>query len=84
MAGVQEPYQSILPALIPDHLPPGKRTTIEAINALVELRGEIVHTGKVPGDLRKGHVLNWRKFVERAAEKIDEESRQQCKALLAK
>ena len=45
------------------------------------LRGEIVHTGKVPDALRKKHVLAWRRFVEKAIDKVDESCRVQCKAL---
>jgi hypothetical protein len=81
LAGVTDPYHSIDATAIPDHLPAPKRTAVEAINALVELRGQIVHTGQVPGTLRKGHVKNWRAFVEHAANKIDESCRAQCKAM---
>lgn len=83
LAGVKDPYQGIAVADLPDHLPPAKKTAVEAINTLVELRGEIVHTGKVPGTLRKGHVLAWRRFVESATDKIDISCRTQCKALFA-
>jgi hypothetical protein len=83
LAGVGEPYQAVDVATIPDHLPAAKKTVIEAINALVELRGAIVHTGKVPDVLRKGHVLAWRRFIEAATGKIDESCRAQCKALLS-
>ena len=63
---------------IPEHLPVAKKSAVEAINALVELRGAIVHTGQVPGTLRKRHVRSWRAFVEEAANKIDESCRAQC------
>lgn len=82
MAGVDDPYHSIDTAQIPDHLPKEKKTVIEAINSLVELRGEIVHTGKVPDTLRKRHVRAWRQFVDHSAERIDKTSRAQCKKLL--
>jgi hypothetical protein len=80
-AGVADPYQQVPVAIVPDHLPAAKKTVVEAVNALVELRGEIVHTGKVPNTLRKGHVLAWRKFVAGAADKMDESCRAQCKTL---
>ena len=81
--GVGEPYKGIPAGIVPDYLPAANRNIIDAINFLVELRGEIVHTGKVPGTLRKGHVRAWRSFVEGAADKIDETCRIECKALLA-
>ena len=81
MAGVADPYHGIDAALVPEHLPAAKKSVLDAINALVELRGQIVHTGQVPGTLRKGHVRNWRAFVEEAANKIDGACRAQCKLL---
>lgn len=83
MAGVDDPYQNIDIAKIPDHLPQAKKTVVEAVNSLVELRGEIVHTGKVPNTLRKQHVRAWRQFIDHSAERIDKSSRAQCKKLLA-
>jgi len=81
LAGVADPYVDIGADSIPDHLPAPKKTAAEAINALVELRGQIVHTGQVPGNLRKGHVKNWRAFVEHAANKIDHSCRTHCKSM---
>ena len=81
-AGVSDPYKNIPPGVIPEYLPLSKKNVVDAVNSLVELRGEIVHTGKVPGTLRKGQVLAWRRFVESAADKIDESCREQCKALV--
>ncbi len=79
LAGVDDPYQSIKAATIPEHLPDSEKTVVAAINELVELRGEIVHTGKVPDSLRKKHVLAWRRFVEKATDGVDESSRAQCR-----
>jgi RiboL-PSP-HEPN len=79
LAGVDDPYQGIAVANLPDHLPQAKKTVVEAINSLVELRGAIVHTGKVPDTLRKSHVLAWRLFVETATNTIDASCRAQCK-----
>lgn len=82
LAGVDDPYQTIAPARIPAYLPAAKKTVPEAINALVELRGDIVHTGKVPDALLKGHVTAWRQFIDEATQKIDESCRSQCKKLV--
>lgn len=83
LAGVDDPYQKIGATMVPDHLPPAKKNAADAINTLVELRGEIVHTGKVPVALRKGHVRAWRGFIRNATDKIDEACRAQCKSLTA-
>ena len=83
LAGVSDPYAGLPLSIIPEHLPAPKKNIVEAINSLVELRGEIVHTGKVPDTLRKGHVRAWRGFVEAAAERIDGACRQQCKAFMS-
>lgn len=82
LAGVDDPYSDIEDKMLPEHLPQDQRTVTGSINALVELRGSIVHTGKVPGTLRKGHVRAWRTFVEVAADKIDESCRRQCQLLV--
>lgn len=82
-AGVKDPFAKIPANIVPDHLPEGSKKVPEAINSLVELRGAIVHTGKVPDSLRKGHVLAWRRFVEGAVARIDEACRAQCKKLAA-
>lgn len=82
LAGVEDPFKGFPVASIPAYLTPTKRTVKDAINELVVLRGSIVHTGKVPSNLRKGHVRDWRKFVEDAAHAIDEACRAECKALL--
>ena len=82
LAGVDDPFKSFPVASIPTYLAAGKRNAKDAINELVTLRGSIVHTGKVPGDLRKAHVGEWRKFVEDAADAIDKACRAECKKLL--
>ena len=80
LSGVADPFGSISSAIIPDHLKAG--TTFEtAVDGLVTLRGEIVHTGKVPDALRKKHVRAWRSFVEKAIDKVDESCRAQCRVL---
>jgi hypothetical protein len=84
LAGVSDPFLTIPNSSVPTHVHTSttKKTVRDAIDALVELRGEIVHTGKVPTKLRKGHVTDWRKFIEVATKKMDESCRDQCKALL--
>ncbi|MEW5984109.1 MAG: hypothetical protein AB1806_17285 [Acidobacteriota bacterium] len=82
MAGATDPFAGILDGIVPEHLGAG-HTFVDAVNRLVELRGEIVHTGKVPSSLRKKHVLAWRSFVEKAIDGVDEACRAQCKALLS-
>jgi hypothetical protein len=81
LAGAQQPYRKVQMRIVPKHLSPA--TDIKgAINALVELRGEIVHTGTVPASLRKAHVHQWRDFVEGATKAIDEACREQCLELV--
>jgi len=77
-AGVVDPFRDVPTDLVPDHLQ-SDSSFEDAINSLVTLRGEIVHTGKVPGALRKSHVLAWRRFVEEAIDKLDASCRAQCK-----
>jgi hypothetical protein len=81
-AGVTDPFKTITAKIIPDHLPEASKNVEAAIEHLVDLRGEIVHTGKVPTALRKNHVHAWRQFVEDAADKIDDSCRAQCKQLV--
>ena len=82
LAGVTDPYGSVAPDSIPKHLSAKAKSVVGAIDELVELRGQIVHTGKVPDTLRKKHVLAWRSFVESAANGIDDACRDQSKTLL--
>lgn len=81
LSGVSDPYVTLDKSTIPAYLDDNIEVT-QAIDALVELRGEIVHTGKVPDLLRKSHVHDWRTFVDSACDKIDKACRLQCKALL--
>lgn len=82
LAGVTDPYCEVAAEHVPEHLPEVEHTVVNAIDRLVELRGEIVHTGKVPDTLRKNHVLAWQRFVAAVADGIDKASRAQCKLLL--
>lgn len=82
-AGSSDPFADLAPEIIPNHLTPEVAIASDAINKLVELRGEIVHTGKVPDTLRKHHVLEWRVFVENVCNSVDATCREQCKRLIA-
>ena len=81
-AGIDDAFQGIKKSVIPEHLKEDICTPSDAVNRLVELRGEIVHTGSVPDSLRKSHVKDWRQFVEDIAEEMDRVCRKQCKVLL--
>ncbi|NOZ19465.1 MAG: hypothetical protein GXP25_00090, partial [Planctomycetes bacterium] len=82
LAGVKDAFAGLAPSIVPDHL--GQKVTdpSDAVNRLVELRGEIVHTGAVPDSLRKNHVREWRQFVESITVELDKNCRKQCKQLL--
>jgi len=82
LAGVTDPFDGIKGNISPAHLDKAKQTVVMALDELVTLRGEIVHTGKVPDSLSKGHVSNWRNFVEQLTSGVDFACRKQCKALL--
>lgn len=82
--GVTDPYREITTDILPEHLDRSKKNATDAINSLVELRGEIVHTGKIPESLRKAHVTEWRNFIKSAATKIDSACRKQCEELFKK
>jgi len=81
MVGVNGALENLSSVMLPSHLASSVSDVTDAVNKLVELRGEIVHTGSVPDTLRKSHVRDWRKFVEQVANKLDSECRKQCKAL---
>lgn len=82
-AGAPDPFVSIPTTVIPSHLGFTTGNASDAINKLVELRGEIVHTGQVPTSLRKAHVLGWKAFVKAVCEHVDDSSRAQCKSLVS-
>ncbi|MGB5135251.1 MAG: HEPN domain-containing protein [Prochlorococcaceae cyanobacterium] len=79
-AGAYDCFAEASDIIIPGHL--AEITKVEdAVNRLVELRGEIVHTGKVPDSLRKSHVMDWKSFVRSVCESVDECAREQSKVL---
>jgi hypothetical protein len=83
LAGIENALGGIPDEISPDHLPQAKQTVEGAVDALVTLRGLIVHTGKVPDALVKGHVTAWRDFVHAVTTCLDKECRIKCTALLA-
>ena len=82
LAGVNDPFSGIDKSICPAHLEESRRTVVLALDELVTLRGEIVHTGKVPDSLMKDHVSNWRNYIEQLTVMVDLASRKQCKSLL--
>nr|WP_312661779.1 HEPN domain-containing protein [Stenotrophomonas geniculata] len=82
MAGVPDAFNGLDGLLFPLHLSPASHTNKEALEALVQLRGEIVHTGKVPQTLIKAHVVNWRTYVEALTKGMDEVCQLHCEAAL--
>ena len=81
--GVVDVFQSLPTAIIPAHLQETTATVASAVDELVKLRGEIVHSGSVPDSLRKHHAKEWREFVKDLTTEVDTVCRSQCKALLA-
>ncbi|HWX66038.1 MAG TPA: HEPN domain-containing protein [Rhodanobacter sp.] len=82
LAGAKDPFDGIPDSIAPGHLDAKRQTVTAALDELVTLRGEIVHTGKVPDTLSKYHVSSWRNYVEQLTEGVDKACRAQCKALL--
>lgn len=80
MVGSPNCFETAPVSIVPGHLTAVSKVE-DAVNKLVELRGEIVHTGNVPSALRKAHVLSWKAFVRAVCEGVDHCSRAQCKAL---
>ena len=82
LAGISQPFEGIDPSIVPKHLGAKISKSTEAIDRLVQLRGEIVHTGTVPDTLRKKHVREWRQFVEQLVSALDARCREECRELL--
>lgn len=83
LAGVDDAFKGIPDSIAPTHLPAKEQNVKAAVEALVTLRGQIVHTGKVPDSLSKSHVTAWSDFVKSLTEKMDQVCRDQCKTLLS-
>lgn len=82
ISAVADPFAAIPDSICPEHLATGERNVKDAIDALVTLRGSIVHTGKVPDSLSKSHVTAWRNFVQALTKAMDKSCREQCGRLL--
>lgn len=82
LSGVSDPFKGIDNGIVPQHVDRDKRTVTAALDELVTLRGEIVHTGKVPASLSKNHVSSWRDYVANISKSVDQACRAQCKELL--
>lgn len=85
LAGVKDAFKDIGEDVVPAHMKGDAKQPAapDAVDALVALRGEIVHTGKVPDLLSKGRVLEWRKFIQDLTSKLDASCRKQCQELLS-
>ncbi len=62
----------------------GMAASTARIDELVTLRNSVVHTGKIPDDLRKQNVIEWRNFVCELYRNFDKGCRGQVASLLAK
>lgn len=82
-AGLDDVFNKLPAKIIPLHLSKQEKTVASAIDELVKLRGEIVHSGAVPDSLRKHHAREWRLFVEDLATEVDKACRSQCEKLLS-
>lgn len=82
LAGVTEAFSQLGAQVIPQHHNAKGATVETAIDALVTLRGEIAHTGKVPDALRKSQVNSWHVFVADLVDGLDKACRDECASLL--
>lgn len=83
LAGVGDALEGLPSSIVPSHLADELGDPAGAVDRLVELRGEIVHTGQVPDDLRKQHVKEWRTFVKELTDAVDGRCRSACRELLS-
>lgn len=81
-AGLGDIFKGLPPNIIPPHLAGQAQTVASAVDQLVRLRGEIVHSGSVPTSLKKHHAREWRQFVEALATEVDSACRKECSLLL--
>lgn len=82
-AGLGDVFSTLPPGIIPQHLAGQVDTVAGAVDELVKLRGEIVHSGSVPASLKKPHARQWRPFVEALTTEVDLACRTQCANLLS-
>ena len=81
--GINDAFKGLPASIIPPHLVGKVSTAASAVDELVKLRGEIVHSGSVPTSLKKNDAREWRQFVMALATSFDEACRQDCAKLLA-
>ncbi len=55
----------------------------DRLDALVALRGEIVHTAKTEKPIYKAEVADWRNLVDELCKQVDTEARKHCRNWLA-
>lgn len=82
LIGIDEPFARLPASIIPAHLAPAVTNPRKALERLVGLRGEIVHTAQIPKDLRKPHARQWRDFVEQLITHVDQTCRTKAGQLL--
>jgi hypothetical protein len=82
LVGIDDPFARLPKTLVPDHLWGTVASPLEALDRLVRLRGEIVHTAQIPKDLRKPHARQWRDFVDDLINRVDQNCRTQARQLL--
>ena len=80
--GVGTVIDEISTVVVPAHMSSKSKTAEAAVDELVRLRGEIVHTGAVPTTLKKHHSREWRQFVEDLVADVDRTCRSSCALLL--
>ncbi|MFO1312728.1 MAG: HEPN domain-containing protein [Burkholderiales bacterium] len=81
-AGLGDVFKNLPANIVPSHLAGQPRTVASAVDELVKLRGEIVHSGSVPNSLKKHDAREWRQFVEALSTEIDKACRIECRNLL--
>ena len=88
MVGIENALEkidkSIVPKALSSYLEDDDKSeeVVTFLDELVELRGEIVHTGSVPDILRKRHVKGWRIFIEKLAKELDDRCIKQRETML--
>lgn len=80
--GIEDVFKSLPKTIIPPHLTGQAVTVATAVDELVKLRSEIVHSGSVPTTLLKNHAREWRQFVESLTDEFDSVCRQEAAKLL--
>ena len=82
MVGVNDAFKSLPASIVPPHQIAQVKSVGSAVDELVKLRSEIVHSGSVPTSLRKNDAREWRQFVQDVSTHLDRVCRQECANLL--